>query len=201
MTAFANSHLTVLKQSTAAIISTVRIYGNLLSQIIRMLFLFLYIENFNFRYHSAFLWINYFSYSQILIELFFLSGSYHLCGATTPRRRFTAFGRCPERPSRLWGSGTVARKSSYKKLWTDKACIRYSGSQQGFRDCDCASGGCGASVWAPASYAEQSLISAREQPENEACSRISDVCLYHNPSFSSRIFFISSASSLYFPVT
>lgn len=74
MTAFANSHLTVLKQSTAAIISTVRIYGNLLSQIIRMLFLFLYIENFNFRYHSAFLWINYFSYSQILIELFFLSG-------------------------------------------------------------------------------------------------------------------------------
>lgn len=52
-----------------------------------------------------------------------------------------------------------------------------------------------------ASYAEQSLISAREQPENEACSRISDVCLYHNPSFSSRIFFISSASSLYFPVT
>ena len=75
MTAFANSHLTVLKQSTAAIISTVRIYGNLLSQIIRMLFLFLYIENFNFRYHSAFLWINYFSYSQILIELFFLSFS------------------------------------------------------------------------------------------------------------------------------
>ena len=106
MTAFANSHLTVLKQSTAAIISTVRIYGNLLSQIIRMLFLFLYIENFNFRYHSAFLWINYFSYSQILIELFFLSGSYHLCGVTTPRRRFTAFGRCPKRPSRLWGSGT-----------------------------------------------------------------------------------------------
>ena len=122
MTAFANSHLTVLKQSTAAIISTVRIYGNLLSQIIRMLFLFLYIENFNFRYHSAFLWINYFSYSQILIELFFLSRSYHLCGATTLRRRFTAFGRCPERPSRLWSiclsaselCGAIANKRMYE---------------------------------------------------------------------------------------
>lgn len=106
MTAFANSHPRVLRQCNAAIISAVRIYGNLLSQNVRRLFLFLYIENFNFRYHSAFLWINYFSYSQILIELFFLSGSYHLYGATTPRRRFTAFGRWRARPSRLWGSGT-----------------------------------------------------------------------------------------------
>ena len=40
MTAFANSHLKVLKQCNAAIISAVRIYGNLLSQNVRRLFPF-----------------------------------------------------------------------------------------------------------------------------------------------------------------
>ena len=44
MTAFANSHLKVLRQCNAAIISAVRIYGNLLSQYVRRLFLFLCIE-------------------------------------------------------------------------------------------------------------------------------------------------------------
>ena len=41
ITAFANSHLKVLRQCNAAIISAVRIYGNLLSQNVRRLFLFL----------------------------------------------------------------------------------------------------------------------------------------------------------------
>ena len=40
MTAFANSHHPVLRQCNAAIISAVRIYGNLLGQFTRMLFLF-----------------------------------------------------------------------------------------------------------------------------------------------------------------
>ena len=40
ITAFANSHLKVLRQCNAVIISAVRIYGNLLCQFIRMLFLF-----------------------------------------------------------------------------------------------------------------------------------------------------------------
>lgn len=40
MTAFANSHRPVLRQCNAAIISAVRIYGNLLGQFTRMLFLF-----------------------------------------------------------------------------------------------------------------------------------------------------------------
>ena len=40
MTAFANSHHPVLRQCNAAIISAVRICGNLLCQFIRMLFLF-----------------------------------------------------------------------------------------------------------------------------------------------------------------
>ena len=41
MTAFANSHRPVLRQCNAVIISAVRIYGNLLSQNVRRLFLFL----------------------------------------------------------------------------------------------------------------------------------------------------------------
>ena len=40
ITAFANSHLKVLRQCNAVIISAVRICGNLLCQFIRMLFLF-----------------------------------------------------------------------------------------------------------------------------------------------------------------
>ena len=40
MTAFANSHHPVLRQCNAAIISAVRICGNLLGQFTRMLFLF-----------------------------------------------------------------------------------------------------------------------------------------------------------------
>ena len=48
MTAFANSHPRVLKQCNAAIISAVRIYGNLLGQFTRMLFLFSVYRNINF---------------------------------------------------------------------------------------------------------------------------------------------------------
>ena len=72
-----------------------------------------------------------------------------------------------------------------------------------------ASCGCGASVWATASYAEQSQISACMKFGNEACSvngayihRKQTTNPYHNNySLFSRIFFISSASSLYFQVT
>ena len=52
MTAFANSHHPVLRQCNAAIISAVRICGNLLCQFTRMLFLFLCIANINFEWCS-----------------------------------------------------------------------------------------------------------------------------------------------------
>ena len=94
MTAFANSHHPVLRQCNAAIISAVRICGNLLCQFIRMLFLFLCIEYFLVLNGVLF-------FCQVDILLFHYSVvPYHLCDATTPRGRTAAFG-CYKKP--YWG--------------------------------------------------------------------------------------------------
>ena len=98
MTAFANSHHPVLRQCNAAIISAVRIYGNLLCQFIRMLFLF---SVYRILTLNDVLFV-----CQVDIRLFLRSVVlYHLCDATTPGVQTAAFGCWPARPSRSWGKG------------------------------------------------------------------------------------------------
>ena len=182
-------------------------------------------------------------FCQVDIRLFLRSVVlYHLCDATTPRGWTAAFGCWPARPSRSWGRELVMKLREHRNKLSDvkiqdtrtgNICVikRYgclekisatftelSKASVNFIHASC---GCGASVWATASYAKQSLISACMKFGNAACSaNVADIHLqtdnlefiarsspssrpyYSWVSFSaSLIFFISSASSLYFPVT
>ena len=182
-------------------------------------------------------------FCQVDIQLFLRSVVlYHLCDATTPRGWTAAFGCWPARRSQLWGRELIVKLREHRKKLSDmkiqdtrtgNICVikRYgclekisatftelSKASVNFIHASC---GCGASVWATASYAEQSLISACMKFGNAACSaNVADIHLqtdnlefiarsspssrpyYSWVSFSaSLIFFISSASSLYFPVT
>lgn len=106
MTAFANSHHPVLRQCNAAIISAVRICGNLLCQFIRMLFLF---SVYRILTLNDVLFV-----CQVDIRLFLRSVVlYHLCDATTPRGWTAAFGCWPARSSRSWGKG-VGRENTLR---------------------------------------------------------------------------------------
>ena len=71
MTAFANSHRPVLRQCNAVIISAVRIYGNLLSQNVRRLFLFLCIGIFNNFKQISFSPIDYYNFIPFIPLLLF----------------------------------------------------------------------------------------------------------------------------------
>ena len=99
MTAFANSHLSVLNQCNAVIISAVRIYGNLPGQFSRMLFLFLCIEYFSFEWCSLFCQVDILIFAALWFRIIFVM-------PPRPVGIFAAFGCWPARPSRLWGSGT-----------------------------------------------------------------------------------------------
>ena len=112
MTAFANSHLKVLRQCNAVIISAVRICENLLSQICQ--------EAVSFSVQMSFESILYAFSSAVYMYPVLVWHGIIFVVPPHPGGIFAACGRCRARPSRSWGSGTDSVLCGKgQKVWSD----------------------------------------------------------------------------------